>query len=163
MAIADYTQFTDIITLSKGRGNEVANITAFLNIYEPLYLQHLLGSEMYYAFESGKAASPYKELIDGDPNVFEWFDGHYKFEGIKRMLACLVYPHIIEMQSRGAASIGIVEQNVETAKTMKPNPEMLRARNEGVRLSRILQAYCEFKSVDYPLYDGKILHLYPNL
>lgn len=163
MAISDYTQFTDIITLPKGRDNEVANITAYLNIFEPLYLKHLFGSEMYYAFDAGKASEPYKVLIEGSPTVFEWFEEHYKFDGIKRMLACLAYPHIIENQHRGAASIGIVKQNVETAKTMKPTPEMLRARNEGVRLSRILQAFVEYKSVDYPLYDGKVLHPFPNL
>lgn len=163
MAIADYTQFTDIITLQKGKDTEQANIAAYLNLFEPLYLKHLFGTEMYYAFEAGKTSGVYKILVDGDSTVFEWNGQHYKFDGIKRMLACLVYPHIIEGMARGITQIGVVEQNVETAETKHPKPEMLRARNEGVRLSKVLQAYIEYKSTDYPLFDGLCLFPFPEL
>jgi hypothetical protein len=163
MAIIDHTIFTDIITLQSSRASEQANITAYANLYEPLYLKHLLGSEMYYAFEAGKTGGVYKKLIDGDSEVFEWNGQFYKFDGIKRMLGCLIYPHIIELMNRGSSTIGVVEQNVETAINKLPNKEMLRARNEGVRLSKVLQAYILYKSASYPLYEGKCLSTFPEL
>ena len=94
--IIDSSIFTDIIILQQNIASDFLIIDSYISIYEPEYLKHLLGSEMYFAFIAGKDTEPYKLLIDGDENVFEWNGQFYKFEGLSRMLGCLVYSHIIE-------------------------------------------------------------------
>lgn len=163
MANIDQTDFTGIIMLPSGTPEEVASIMEYVNEYEPQYLKHIFGTEMYFAFEAGKATEPYKTLLTGDANTFQWGGQYYKFDGIKRMIACFVYTHYLPSLSRSISSFGTVSNMVDNSTPTKPSPEIVRARNEGARLAEITQAYILYKSTDYPKFQGLKIYPFPEL
>jgi hypothetical protein len=162
-AIIDTDNFVGVINIDTSKNTTVDELEAFALIYEPLYLNALMGTQMYFDFMANLTDTKYTNLINGTSEVFQWEGRYLKLNGLKVMLSYFIYFHYLQTQKNFNSIRGQVEANIETATKVNPSNELIRAYNFGVQFFNECVDYIQYKSADYPLQAVFKMHPLPAL
>jgi hypothetical protein len=156
MAIIDVTFFKSEIALPQLSSPSVQeNVNRYINTYEPVFLNEVLGYELATAFVDGLAQDPvlqkWADLKNGalfiDPSTNE----QTKYPGISNSIAYYVYYHLRRDDSVTTTSAGDSVSRAENASMVSSARKMTTAWNQMVKWNRIMWQYLYVNRVLYGL------------
>jgi len=136
---------TDLVST----GN-VAEVTRFITKYEPEYLTHVLGADLYAAFEAGLLVTPTVEQ--------RWKDLQakiriYNSSAHVSPVADYVYYFIELDRTTSTGQMGQVKVKNENGETVYNTAKMLKAYNNAVRKGQEILDWVIENIEDYPEFD----------
>lgn len=128
-----------------------AEVVKFIEKYEPLYLQDLLGYALYKAFKTDPAAARFANLISGG----DFIDASgvlRPFVSVKQPIANYVYFYYMRHNITRSTGTGekILKNNV--SQDMSPFQKLVKSWNEMVDWSWELIYYVDSNQVTFPEY-----------
>lgn len=153
ISVSDFTGRFKIPTPFNGSDK----LQAYIDYYEPKYLNELFGAELYTLFEAGITAEDeiYEKLRDAFAFDSE-IDGKPVISfGLTHMLKCLVYSHFYSQDLTIPTSVGKVEIVPEAGNLQNDNRnENYAYYNEGIQTYKAVQRYIEENISTYPTFKG---------
>jgi hypothetical protein len=152
--LIDYTVFVGDINISQRSEAEVAaNINAYITKHEPIFLECLLGYELYKDFLANVVSSPeYQALRDGGQEFTTTRGYKTKSVSIKKPLAQYIYFQYMKDQFSFTSGSG--EKAIEVAGTVNSNAawKMVRAWNQMVEWNLNICDYLEVKKDEFTFF-----------
>lgn len=153
IAVSDFTGRWKIPVPFDGN----AKLQAYIDYYEPKYLNDLFGAELYVLFAAGVTAETeiYEKL--NEPFAFDSdiIEEPVMSMGVNHMLKCLIYAHYWSEDLAISTSVGKVEIVPEAGKLQNDNYNNNMAYyNEGIKTYKAIQMYIEENLSTYPTFKG---------
>jgi hypothetical protein len=153
IAVSDFTGRWKIPTPFDGSNK----LQAYIDYYEPKYLNDLFGAELYVLFADG---------VGNEVEIYEALNNPFAFDsditgepcvsmGVNHMLKCLIYGHYWSEDLAIPTSVGKVEIVPEAGKLQNDNyNNNIAFYNEGIKTYKAIQLYIEENSSTYPTFKG---------
>lgn len=150
MSFIDASYFVGELNIPNSGDTAVAErITWFINKYEPIFLQQLMGYPLYKAFTAGMAVVPtpdarYTDILNG--KEYTDFQGYtQKWRGLKTTTQSLIANYVYYWFRRSNvtqyAGIGEVMTKAENSDNVNPRRKIASAWNE---MSDWVGEFCDF-------------------
>lgn len=137
--MANFTTVSDFIGQNNipDKATYGENLTWFINKYEPVLLDKLLGSDLYALLKASPTDARFVAIIE--PYLHP---------------ACVdyIYSFYLEDQGTQLTSLGASQNKKQNAKSVSPYPKMVRAWNEMAEYNRKLHKYLKDNAATYPEY-----------
>lgn len=160
MNIVDDTFFTGKINLPQvGNSDGLANVTQFIDTYEPEYLKKVLGYDLWKAFTEGIEGSGtpdqrWLDLLQG--KEFQYQSKPYNWAGFENKpspISQYVYYQVLEDSASDTVLVGQSTGKTENAIRTSPVSKMIAAWNEMVELNIMLWNFLYVNKATYPEWD----------
>lgn len=160
MSIVLSTDFaTGTIKIAQDQYTE-ADVTAYITMYEPVYLRKMFGKELYDLFNSDLTGTPQIPQAARFTAVFNAFDEIIDEElvvsdGIKQMLKGFIYYEFVRKQPFPNTINGNTRNESEASQKSPGNSVMLieEVHNTAVRTFDAIRTRIADDSDTYPEYD----------
>ena len=142
-----YSDFSGTINIDTSRVEVKEVIAEYITEYQEKFLIKLLGISLYNDLLSYDVTSDkYKDLINGISSTFNWDNKNRRYIGVKRMLACFIYPYYVRESISGNALFAEVQPNPSNGSIVENRMKFVHAYNEAVKLYTDAIIFIQYKN-----------------
>jgi hypothetical protein len=158
--IVKNSDFVGKYELSTTRYN-TDSIDAYIQKYEPYYLNKLLGVELNKLFQielssnNPPTTTIWKTIYDN--LYFDYAKEVFYSNGIKEMLLGLIYYHYTMDLQQNQTPVGVVSPNSENSLNVDLNGITISRYNDSVNTFKVIQTYIQMHLSNYILFNGQEL------
>lgn len=162
MSLINDTYFQQgLIAIPNLRDENLANLNSYIDIYEPIYLNKLLGIKLKNEFLTGlEAETPEQRWLDLRDGVeYEVSDVVYKWQGFtnvikKSPIANYVFCKQLQDSQTRSSGVGEVKPEVENGSVINPYYRIGSVWTEMAEWNRELYMFLKEKEADYLSWDA---------
>jgi hypothetical protein len=155
------SHFTGIINIANTSSSyaEGEALAGFITKYEPIFLKEILGYTLYNLFITNidDVSGEYYDLLNGAAytdanNVATYWDG-LNGVGLNPIANFIFYMYQNDLSYQNT-SMGVMQVKGENMVNANPNPMMVKAWNEMVKMCWKMHDFLTINEADYPDYIG---------
>ncbi|PHJ53862.1 hypothetical protein VF04_35035 [Nostoc linckia z7] len=150
----------DILIENADKGSIIASLTDSINVYEPEYLDGVMGVSFAQLFLANISDSRFQDLLNG--KVYEYNGESYRWQGLVNgttktsPIADYVFYQYVKNNAQTISGVGAVTSNAENSTRVSPVDKMVLAWRKMVKVNQDMYYFLERNKDTYPEFDTNI-------
>lgn len=150
----------DLLIGSSDSANVIAALTDAINVYEPEYLDGVMGVSFAQLFIDNISESRFQDLLNG--KVYEYNGVEYRWQGLVNATAKIspianyVYYQYVRNTAQTMSGVGAVTSNAENSTRVSPVDKMVMSWRNMVVMNQEMYYFLTRNEETYPEFDSNI-------